>query len=125
LAVGSTPPRVVVADDDPPVLEFLRDCLTGGGYSVVACGDCAAALAAIRADPPALILLDYLMPELDGLAVVRTLQADPRLRATPVLLLAGADIPGPPGVAAMVRKPVLAHALLATVRSLLERGPAP
>ena len=115
----STPPRVVVANDDPPVLEFLRECLTGAGYTVVACGDCAAALAAIRADPPDLILLDYLMPELDDLAVIRTLQADPRLRSIPVILLSGADIPGPPGMPATARDPVLARSLLSTVRRLL------
>jgi CheY-like chemotaxis protein len=114
----------VVADDDPQVLEFLRECLAGAGYSVVACGDCATALAAIRADPPALILLDYLMPELDGLAVVRELQADPRLRTIPILLLAGADFPGPPGMPAVARNPVLAQGLLSTVRCLLERGRA-
>ena len=122
--MGSTPPRVVVADDDPSFLEFLRESLAAAGYRVVACGGWAAALAAIRADPPDLILLDYLMPELDGLAGVRALQADPRLRTIPVVLLAGADIPGPPGTPPTARNRVLAQSLLSTIRCLLERRPA-
>ena len=121
--MGSAPPRVVVADDDPLFLEFVRGCLAAAGYSVVACGGWAAALAAIRADPPDLILLDYLMSELDGLAGVRALQADPRLRIIPVVLLAGADIPGPPGTPPTERNRVLAQSLLSTIRCLLERRP--
>jgi len=118
--------RILVAEDDPALREALRDVLALAGYAAVTVSDGTQALAAARADPPDLIILDHLMPGLDGLSVLRALQADPRLRGIPVILLTGAahDLPPHPGVAAIVEKPFQMVPLQDTVRSLLASRPA-
>ena len=117
--------RILVAEDDPALREALRDVLALAGYAASACVPSDTVTAA-RADPPDLIILDHLMPGLDGLSVLRALQADPRLRGIPVILLTGAahDLPPHPGVAAIVEKPFQMVPLQDTVRSLLASRPA-
>ena len=120
--------RILVADDDPAIRASLGVALAAFGYSAVLANDGAAALRAARADPPDLILLDYMMPRMDGLAVLAALQADPRLRTIPVVFLTGVpeDIPMLPGVAAVLEKPVRLGALEAleeTLRSILKARP--
>jgi CheY-like chemotaxis protein len=117
--------RILVAEDDPALREALRDVLALIGYAALTVSDGTQALAAARADPPDLIILDHLMPGLDGLSVLRALQADPRLKGIPVILLTGAayDLPPQPGVAAIIGKPFQMVALQNTVRSLLASRP--
>src|SRR5262249_5381421 len=64
-----TPPLVLVADDNAMNVDILRTRLTNGGYGIITAGDGEAALAAARAEHPDLILLDVMMPKMDGLAV--------------------------------------------------------
>ncbi|HEY7677842.1 MAG TPA: response regulator [Candidatus Methylomirabilis sp.] len=120
------PARILVAEDDPALREALRDVLALAGYAAITVSDGTQALAAARAEPPDLIILDHLMPGLDGLSVLRALQADPRLRGIPVILLTGAayDLSPQPGVAAIVDKPFQMVPLQDTVRSLLASRPA-
>lgn len=121
-----TSAHILVADDDPALRDAIKEVLALAGYASVAVPDGTQALAAARADPPDLIILDHLMPGLDGLAVLQALQADPRLRSIPVILLTGAahDLPPQPGVAAVVEKPFQMYPLQDTVRSLLASRPA-
>ncbi len=121
--------RILAADDDPAIRASLGVALAAFGYSAVLVNDGAAALRAARADPPDLILLDYMMPRMDGLAVLAALQADPRLCTIPVVFLTGLpeDIPLLPGVAGVMEKPVRLEALDAlgeTLRSILKARPA-
>jgi CheY-like chemotaxis protein len=118
--------RILVAEDDPALREALREVLALAGYAAVTVSDGMQALAAARAEPPDLIILDHLMPGLDGLSVLRALQADPRLQRIPVILLTGAahDLPPQPGLAAIVEKPFQMVPLQDTVRSLLASRPA-
>jgi CheY-like chemotaxis protein len=118
--------RILVAEDDPALREALREVLALAGYAAVTVSDGMQALAAARAEPPDLVILDQLMPGLDGLSVLRALQADPRLRGIPVILLTGAahDLPPQPGLAAIVEKPFQMVPLQDTVRSLLASRPA-
>jgi CheY-like chemotaxis protein len=119
------PARILVADDDAALREGLHQVLALAGYSAVLAADGLVALERARADPPDLIILDHLMPGLDGLGVLRALQADPRLRQVPVILLTGAaaDLPAAPGVAAIIEKPFRMRPLQDAVRSLLAARP--
>ena len=114
-------PWILVVDDDAALCDIVHEALSVAGYAPVAVGTGTEALAAARAHPPALILLDHKLPGMDGPAVLAALQADPHLRTIPVLLLTGSlvDLPRLPGVAATLRKPFALQNLEATVRALL------
>jgi len=117
-----TPARILVAEDDRALREALQEVLALAGHSTEAVGDGAQALAAIRANPPDLVILDHLMPGLDGLSVLQALREDPRLRDIPVILLTGAayDIPHTAGAAAIIEKPFQMLPLQQKVRALLD-----
>ena len=78
--------RVLVADDNADMRQYIRRVLEPR-WTVEAVGTGRAALEAARARPPDLILTDVMMPELDGFGLLQALDADPRLRAIPVVML--------------------------------------
>lgn len=83
------PPKILVIDDDPDIVDALSVLLEGEGYEVVSARDGEEGLARIREESPDLIILDLLMPKLDGYGVCRTL-TDPRWskwREIPVIVL--------------------------------------
>ena len=71
-----TPPRILVVDDDPTNLEVLRVRLSAHGYEVVTAVDGEDALNRARELKPDLVLLDVMMPKLDGISVVKELKQD-------------------------------------------------
>ena len=119
--------RIVWADDNPDMREYVRRLL-GTRFDVEAVADGEAALAAMRREPPALVLSDVMMPRIDGLELVRILRADPKLRAIPVILLSaragdearieGFDV----GVDDYLYNPFRASELIARVSSRIELG---
>lgn len=119
------PARILVVDDVADNVEILRMRLDSLGYEVVVATDGEEALAAVKADPPDLILLDIMMPRIDGLEVVRRLKADTSLpfipvvlvtaKATPKDIIAGLDAGGDD----YLTKPVDHGALVARVRAML------
>lgn len=78
---------VVVADDDPSILDFASRVVTKAGFSVVRAERGDHALEAVRKERPVLVLLDVLMPGLDGLEVCAAIRADTALQQIPVVLL--------------------------------------
>jgi signal transduction histidine kinase/DNA-binding response OmpR family regulator len=78
---------VVVIDDDPTALELVRATLEPRGWTVTTCTGGAEALAVIREVDPSIVLVDLLMPDVDGFEVVDAMRADPRTAATPVVVL--------------------------------------
>ena len=78
--------RVLVVEDDQFIAEVLVDILQDEGYRVAASAD-GDAVAIARDDPPGLVLLDVMMPDMDGPEVCRRLNADPRTRHVPVVLM--------------------------------------
>ena len=120
-----TPPRILVVDDNPTNLEVLRVRLGAQGYEVVTAVDGEDALVRARELEPDLVLLDVMMPKLDGISVLKELKRDTTLRFTPVILVtAKADtrdvVNGlEAGGDDYLTKPFEQSALVARVRSLL------
>ena len=81
--------KILVVDDDPDILEALTMILESQGYQVVSAKDGIDGLATLKAEKPDLMILDLLMPKMDGFAVCKELQ-DPRwskYRDIPILIL--------------------------------------
>lgn len=82
-----TRPLVLIADDDPLLRDILEHKLTQAGYEVVLSEDGRAALDMAQERTPAVVVLDGMMPILDGFEVLRRLKADDALRAIAVVML--------------------------------------
>ena len=78
---------ILVIDDDPGLLELATELLSGDGHRVLVASSGEDALAMMQAVHPDLILLDYFMPEMNGLAVVERLKGDASTRRIPVVAL--------------------------------------
>lgn len=78
------PAPVLVVDDDPKILRLVRTYLEREGFSVVEAADGRAALAAIALEEPVLVILDLMLPEVDGLSVLRAVR---RRSRTPIIIL--------------------------------------
>jgi adenylate cyclase len=120
-----TPPRILVVDDTPETCEIMTLRLQRQGYDIVIAVDGEDALEKVRAVQPDLVLLDIMMPKLDGIAVTKRLKADTSLPFIPIVLLtakadpkdvmAGLDAGGDD----YLTKPVDHGPLVARVRSML------
>jgi DNA-binding response OmpR family regulator len=78
---------ILVVDDDAKIVRLVRTYLERDGFSVVTAADGPAALDAIERHRPALVVLDLMLPELDGRAVVRAVRRDDEAAATPILII--------------------------------------
>jgi DNA-binding response OmpR family regulator len=78
---------ILVVDDDAKIVRLVRTYLERDGFSVVTAADGPAALDAIERHRPALVVLDLMLPELDGRAVIRAVRRDDEAAATPILII--------------------------------------
>ena len=81
--------HVLVVEDDPSVRGLLQTLLTAEGYDVATASDGLAGLVKAALSPPALILIDLMMPDLGGARVLDELREDPRLADIPVIVVTG------------------------------------
>lgn len=79
--------RIYVVDDEPDMVELLATVLKGEGYDVETYTDGRAALARVLEEPPALLLLDLMMPDLDGFELLKLLRLDSRGKHVVVLVV--------------------------------------
>jgi two-component system, OmpR family, alkaline phosphatase synthesis response regulator PhoP len=78
---------VVLAEDDPDIQLVARLALKRAGFTVRVVGNGREAIEAVQADPPDVVLLDWMMPELDGPEACRRLKADPATAHIPIIFL--------------------------------------
>ncbi len=118
---------ILVVDDEEDILELLDYNLSRHGYAVSRAASGEAALEAVRADAPHLVILDLMLPGMDGLEVCRILKKDERTAGVPVLMLTArgeeADIVTGLELGAddYVTKPFSPRVLLARVKAVLRR----
>ena len=126
------PSRVLIVEDEPDIRELVVHHLKREGYQVSAAASGEEALRQVHASPPDLVLLDLMMPAMDGLEVCRRLRQDPATARLPIVMLTakgdevdrviGLEI----GADDYVVKPFSPKELLARVRAVLRRSrPAP
>src|SRR6266852_6238381 len=120
-----TPPHILVVDDNPVNVDILRTRLAVHGYEILTAADGEEALVVARAKQPDLILLDVMMPKMDGIQVCRELRADSSLPFMPIILVT-AKTDSKDVVAGLkaggdeyLTKPVDQAALVARVQSML------
>ena len=117
---------VLVVDDEFGIAELIEMALEDEGHHVVAAVNGRQGLERLAEAAPDLVLLDYMMPILDGPGVLRAVQADPVLRAIPVVLMTSLDEATArrecDGYAAFLRKPFRIELLTRTVAEVLGRA---
>jgi len=79
--------KILVVDDETDVIDMLMMNLKSAGFNVVSAEDGAAALTKVRRDPPSLIILDLMLPQMSGLEVCKTLKGDIATRHIPIIML--------------------------------------
>ena len=124
-------PRILVAEDDADIADLVRHYLEKAGFEVDVTESGAEVAARLRATPTDLLVLDVMLPGMDGLSVCRALRADPETAAVPIIMLtakaeesdriAGLEL----GADDYITKPFSPREVVARVRALLRRTERP
>jgi len=123
-------PTIVIADDEPYILDALSLKLRNAGYEVAVAEDGEAALALARASRPLCVIADLGMPKMDGYALCGALRADEATREVPVLILTARESEPESGLIERLRihrfftKPFSPREILATVQEIERARPA-
>lgn len=118
--------KILVVDDQKHIVRLVQITLEKAGYEVIPAYDGVEALELVEKDPPDLIVLDVMMPRMDGFEVLQRLQADPRFQRIPVVMLTAkaqdADIwrGWASGVSSYLVKPFNPRELLTFVQRILQ-----
>jgi CheY-like chemotaxis protein len=133
------PIKVLIVDDEPDMRFFLCNLLGGCGYATIPAGDRKDGLRKAKREKPALIILDVMMPNKDGLQLYRDLKEDGRLKRIPVILVSSigkntflqyqksyCTLPEADAVTpvAYLKKPLNAEELIGWVHTLTAAAPA-
>ena len=123
--------RILVVDDSPFIHELVKDILDREGYEVERAMNGHEAMVSIGENPPDLILLDIIMPEMSGYQVCRLIRSDDRLKNLPIVMMTAKDTQKDRfwglevGADAYITKPIEEKNLLETISSLLKEARAP
>jgi len=123
---------ILVVDDKPANREFLTTLLGYNGHRLLEAGDGAEALAQVRAEHPALVIADVVMPTMDGYELVRQLRSDPTIAQTPVVFYTATyhereaqALAEACGVSHILTKPAEPETVLRIVNAALSLSPPP
>src|SRR5712692_4058362 len=120
--------KILIAEDSATIRRLVAARLAADGYDVVEAADGEEALNLARSNQPDLLILDKVMPKLDGFEVVRALREDPATKAVPIVMLTGStdedDVLGGLGLGVdeYMPKPFSPRELSARVRRTLDRA---
>jgi DNA-binding response OmpR family regulator len=121
-------PKILVVDDEPEAVELVEFNLKQAGYAVTTAADGAEALKKARAQIPDLIVLDVMLPEMDGFEICKTLRLDPATARVPILMLTAkaAEIDRVLGLELgaddYLTKPFSPRELLLRIKKIIARG---
>lgn len=117
--------RILIVDDEKPILTLIGIMLERGGFGVLSAEDAYRALDILENDTPDLIILDIMMPGMDGIELCSVIRARPKTQRTPILILsargdADAILRGMnAGANDYLQKPVLHNDILTKLRTML------
>jgi CheY-like chemotaxis protein len=126
LRAGNKVALILVVDDEYSIAEVLEVALTDAGHEVVTAINGRQALERLKEQRPDLILLDFMMPIMDGVAMLKTIREDSARREIPVILMSSLPEAAVPESAkgaytAFLRKPFKLRALVEVANSVLHR----
>lgn len=123
--VINSPRRVLIADDDPAMIRLLTHILNGMGLEVIAEDNGLSALASARREKPDLLMLDLMMPQLDGFGVLMRLYGEDPPFGGPSILLTAQDpteyrhIAHSLGAVKFIEKPFQLESLISTIKEVI------
>lgn len=118
---------ILIVDDDEDILSLLRELFEEEGWQVRGCSSGAQALREIAACPPDLLLLDLVLPAVDGGAVLAQVRSEPRTARLPVLVMTATTLSEEevPGVDALIHKPFIVEELVRIAAGLTHSNRPP
>jgi DNA-binding response OmpR family regulator len=122
--------KILDIDDSPTVQRLIEMILSSQGYDVVLASDGEEGIAKARVERPAVILVDFVMPKMNGFQVCKTLKEDPDFRDTPIILVTskgdkvGSKFVDVLGITEYFTKPFQPEELLAKIREVIDKRQA-
>lgn len=119
--------KILSIDDSPTVQRLIEMILSSQGYQVLLASDGEAGIATAKAEKPAVILVDFVMPKMNGFQVCKTLKEDPEFSDTPIILVTskgdkvGSKFVDVLGITEYFTKPFQPEELLAKIREVIDR----
>ena len=125
------PKKILIVDDEPIIVRLVESRLKASGYDVISASDGQEALNTARAEKPDLIILDIMLPKMDGYRVCRLLKLDDNFRQIPIIMFS-ARVQGEDqekgmaaGAEAYLTKPFNPATFMNKIKELLKEQPAP
>ncbi len=123
--------KILNIDDSPTVQKLIEMILSSQGYQVILASDGEAGIAKAKAEKPAVILVDFVMPKMNGFQVCKTLKEDPDFKDTPIILVTskgdtvGSKFVDVLGITEYFTKPFQPEELLSKIREVIDKKQAP
>jgi len=122
--------RILIVEDNPLNMELATDILVAAGHTVLQAEDGSTAIALVKSEKPALVLMDVSLPGMDGLQTTAVLKRDPQTKDIPVIALTAHAMKGDresalaAGCDDYLTKPIDAKLLFETIRRFIDSQPA-